>query len=199
MRHFTIIGVLLVSSIFATIYVTKKVLYLMNFTGSFLDPIWCRKANFSSSRKIHQSGISNLQSGRFGAWKRSTQRHTIRIPPNQSVASPNSSVLFYNLLFTNRGQVWIDEVEIVPQKAGTFIDTSALLKYKLEGSTGKELEILSNNAGMLMVLEATDYQVMFDSHYKAWAFYFSIILGMAGFSYAKYNKATSQLQQHHRH
>jgi hypothetical protein len=119
-------------------------------------------------------------------------------PINRSLP-PIHPYYLKNLIFTHRGQVWIDEVEILPQKAGTFIDTSALLKYKPEGSTGKELEILSNNAGMLMVLEATDHQVMFDNHYKAWAIYFSIILGMAGFSYSKYNKATNQLQQHYKH
>ena len=95
--------------------------------------------------------------------------------------------------------MWVDEVEIVPVSSSTFIDNSALLKYKInDDAGGKETEVLSNNAGMLMVLEATDYEAMFDSHSKAWAIYFSIIFGMAGYSFFQYRNAMKRLQQHHK-
>jgi hypothetical protein len=95
--------------------------------------------------------------------------------------------------------MWIDEVEIVPEKASTFIDSSALLKYKLgDDAGGKDAEVLSNNAGMLMVLEATDFETMFDSHSMAWAIYFSIIFGTAGYSYIQYRNALKRLQKYHK-
>lgn len=80
------------------------------------------------------------------------------------------------------GQFWVKDYSVVPQKMGTFIDASATLKYS--GS-----ELLSNNAGMLMVLGREEYETYFESHYKAWVAYFGILFSIITYSYRQYIQA----------